>query len=336
MLQIVSTIARYFGRGGVHDGAGNRRNHTKYRNYRIGAFDGLPNEIVCLILENVDFYDINSVTTTCKRFLLMAHLYVPLVVQRTFGSTPHSLYKGLRDQIVATKNVSKSVQWFKMAGCDLDYNKEIAGSLIFHAVSNGNHACVKALIDNGASIHTKTSRNGVHPLHVACAMGDEVMVKLLLDNGVNVDVGTSRDDMTSLTIAMLGSHMGIVHLLLAHGANVNHKSAICGSSLLHTAVKQGTAQVVEVLLEAGADINSENTIRRTPLHIAVGAGNDSIVALLIKRGVNVNCGGQEGEFFTLQDGASTRQVRMPLTPAILATNKGFKQISRMLAAANAA
>ena len=75
------------------------------------------------------------------------------------------------------------------------------GDDLLAATRKGDIAQVKALLDKGANINSKTRYNQT-PLFFACDRGNLEMVKLLVERGADVNVKDNFYNATPLTWAM--------------------------------------------------------------------------------------------------------------------------------------
>jgi hypothetical protein len=85
------------------------------------------------------------------------------------------------------------------------------------ATRKGDLAQVKALLDKGVSVNSK-SPYGQTPLFFACDRGYTEIVKLLVDRGADVNVDDTFYHANALSWAARKDHTEIVKILLDHGA----------------------------------------------------------------------------------------------------------------------
>src|SRR5262245_28972362 len=85
----------------------------------------------------------------------------------------------------------------------------------------------------------------------AARRGDIAVVKAFLEKGVNVNSKT-RYGATALSYACDKGHAELVRLLIERGADVNVKDTFYGEVPLGWALSHGHAQIVKLLLEKGA------------------------------------------------------------------------------------
>src|SRR5580698_5198173 len=84
------------------------------------------------------------------------------------------------------------------------------------ATRKGDLAQVKALLDKGANVNSK-SPYGSTALFFACDRGHVAVVKLLIDRGADVNVEDTFYHANALSWAAQKNHLEIVRLLLDHG-----------------------------------------------------------------------------------------------------------------------
>lgn len=195
------------------------------------------------------------------------------------------------------------------------------------AITAGNVARVKLLLDSGADPNKRSPYNGplhdaarmgsaeitsvliragadvelsgfggVRPLHSAVLAGQAKVVTILLKSGAQVD---SRDNTgrTPLLAFMSGKVADVRTLiaLLEGGADPNLLDGPAPYHPLDYAAMHGRADVADLLIAFGADMNAkDNLYGGTPLHYAIADGpfgpqsHLEVVQLLIDRGADVN------------------------------------------------
>jgi cell wall assembly regulator SMI1/ankyrin repeat protein len=152
------------------------------------------------------------------------------------------------------------------------------------AVTSGNLALAKIVLEAGADSNGVSGPNGDTPLTVASYRGLDGMANLLIRAGANVNkenglklsplcIAASRDSR---------SHYNIVRVLLTAGADVNSGS---GATPLMCSC-YGLPETTCLLLEAGADVNAIRS-RGTALHIAVEENKPAIMAIILQHGANL-------------------------------------------------
>jgi hypothetical protein len=129
-----------------------------------------------------------------------------------------------------------------------------------------------------------------YPLHEAAIKGDLDQVRILVQAGHDID--KQRDGLTPLHFACARGHFNVVEYLIEHDADVNAKSSSMRTPL-HYATENGHAGVVEMLLARGANPNPKCPM--TPLHYACLKGYRVIVEILLKYGADANIRSEDGD-----------------------------------------
>jgi hypothetical protein len=130
--------------------------------------------------------------------------------------------------------------------CNIVFAEDLSDDLLA-ATRKGDLAAVKALLDRGVSVNSK-SPYGSTPLFFACDRGHVEIVKLLIDRGADVNVEDTFYHATALTWALQKNRPEIVKLLLDHGA----KSA---ADVLETGARSGNTQLMKIALEAKGGVD---------------------------------------------------------------------------------
>jgi hypothetical protein len=111
------------------------------------------------------------------------------------------------------------------------------------ATRKGDLAQVKALLDKGASVNSKSSY-GQTPLFFACDRGNMEIAKLLIERGADVNVEDTFYHASAISWAAQKKRYEIVTLLLDHGA----KSA---ADVVAMGAQMGDPRFVKIGLERG-------------------------------------------------------------------------------------
>ncbi|MFZ1962085.1 MAG: ankyrin repeat domain-containing protein [Roseiarcus sp.] len=128
----------------------------------------------------------------------------------------------------------------------------------------------------------------VPPLFDAVTRGDAAAVRALLDNGADVNGqisgevgnGMSVSGVTVLMDATFEGHLDVVQLLLDKEADVNAKDSN-GRTALMIASQNGHLDVVQALLSKGADVNAKRNDGATPMTLAK---DPEVKTLLVQAG----------------------------------------------------
>ena len=167
--------------------------------------------------------------------------------------------------------------------------------------------CVKALIDNGATVDV-TDTQGRTPLHIAIMRGHFRLIRLLATSPESFHF-KDNDGCTPLHYACKNSHLECIKefmvlipdvvsdlMKVANNDGTTPLSVRTGSggTILHVACEKGGINLVKKLLEGGADPNEPDEFGFTPLMRAVlntGVSDtdmSSIVTILCNSSCNVN------------------------------------------------
>ncbi len=184
---------------------------------------------------------------------------------------------------------------------------------LWWAVSAGNTAAVRILLDSGAVYdYAGDAWYREFPLLIAATNGDSEIVRLLLESGVNVNEHL-EDGKTALTTAMKNPE--VVRLLLEEGAEISDKDVLASTENLESLqlLQQrgvvltpeiatqallngvGDERVIPVLLETGVDVNIRSEWDSTPLMTAAYRNQPEGVRVLLEAGADVNFISSGGE-----------------------------------------
>ena len=131
--------------------------------------------------------------------------------------------------------------------------KSIHGLTALHqAASQGAIKVVKLLLASMADVNA-TDNQGYTPLHGAVSHGMDdtrrAVVEVLLESGANVNAKASRDGETPIHKAIARRDIAIVKLLIEYGADVN---AISNSGVTSLYFARSSSAISELLKEHGA------------------------------------------------------------------------------------
>jgi ankyrin repeat protein len=133
-------------------------------------------------------------------------------------------------------------------------DKAVLGVVLFELCQKGLVACMRILLEYGADINKKYTRDRT-PLFEACTRGHTAVVQALIECGANVD--QRCDDRSPLFEACTRGYDAIVRVLLEHGAGINSQSY--GATPLLVACIGGHGATVPILLEHGAKIDPQSS-----------------------------------------------------------------------------
>jgi hypothetical protein len=117
------------------------------------------------------------------------------------------------------------------------------GEDLLAAVRKGDIAAVRALLDKGANVNSK-SPYGATPLFFAADRGHTEIAKVLIERGADVTIKDTFYGATALTWAAEKERTEIIKLLLA-------KSASGVEDVLESGVEKGNVEMVKTALDKG-------------------------------------------------------------------------------------
>lgn len=156
--------------------------------------------------------------------------------------------------------------------CPLVAGAQDLSEEFFAAARKGDAAAVKAFLEKGMNVNSKT-RYGATALSYACDKGHVEVVKLLIERGADVNSRDTFYGEVPLGWALSKGHAEIVKLLLNNGAAGIERA-------LMTGVQTGNAAIVKAVVEKGPKLDTLNSA----LVRAYASGNKEIIDLLKKAG----------------------------------------------------
>jgi len=147
-------------------------------------------------------------------------------------------------------------------------------------------ACVRALLDKGASVNA-VNKDGNTPLIVAALAGHKNELTLLLEHGANVNQLNYMGSSAMMTACFFGQKE-CVEVLLAHAAtDIELRQAKTGDVALHAAAYTGRHEIVDLLLKKGAKKDAKSLLGLSALDLAQIKGHQNCVVLLQQQGGGV-------------------------------------------------
>lgn len=151
---------------------------------------------------------------------------------------------------------------------------------IHKAAALGQLDDTRAMLDADPSLVNLGGREGMTPLHHAVLGGRREMITMLLERGANIHARSSRD-FEAIDLALWNKRRGldaeIARLLLSRGATCDLTTATALGDL---------AAVRQMLDSDPSRIHETRPSGRRPLSAAVEFEHDDIVRLLLERGVD--------------------------------------------------
>ena len=215
---------------------------------------------------------------------------------------------------------------------------EAADARLKEAVRSGDHALLRALIEQGVGVNAPEG-DGATLLHWAVRWDDVAAVDLLLQAGARPGA-TNEYGVTPLSLACVNRSAPVVERLLAAGADASAATSM-GETVLMTCARTGAADSVRALLDAGAgNVNARESSRgQTALMWAVAQGHPDVVRLLIERGADVHARTETRSLLVSLGGrGAERAGNLPLggfMPLLFAARQGSVDSARLLLDAGA-
>ncbi len=148
-----------------------------------------------------------------------------------------------------------------------------AGDELLAAARKGDVAAVKALIDKGVDVNSK-SPYGSTALFFAADRGHTEVARVLLEHGANPNVKDTFYNATALTWAASKDRVEIVKMLLAKGADGV-------DMVLSSAVQSGNKELIKTAVDTG---KVKQSTLNYGLSMATKAKKDDIAEILKKAG----------------------------------------------------
>ncbi len=122
--------------------------------------------------------------------------------------------------------------------------------------------------------------------HRAVADSDDpALIEALLDQGASVETRSNLIANTPLHTAVLANRPAVARFLLVEGASTEARNAM-GETPLHYAALTANASMTAILLEAGAETDVQNVQGKTPLHYATSTGAEGVRQQLLDAGAD--------------------------------------------------
>ena len=159
-------------------------------------------------------------------------------------------------------------------GADVSKRDRIFISPLEKAVADGNDACVRLLLEDGASPNTTAGFFGVTPMHQVffCPHDRTDTLTALIEAGADVN-SCDVDGWTPLFWAAGRNGPGVLtnaRFLIENGANVNHVDAKA-RALAFLSLTHNDMALLRILVACGARLDFRTLTGRTILHITVSS-----------------------------------------------------------------
>ncbi|ROT69857.1 ankyrin repeat protein, partial [Penaeus vannamei] len=134
--------------------------------------------------------------------------------------------------------------------------QDVSGKSVLHTAVRQGSPMVGLLVDRGASVVCRDSKNGRTPIHIAAELGAKEILEMLLQKcpkGVDIKDGNR---MTPLHFAAERGHHNCCQILLRHGASPLARNKL-NETALHIAVRNCYKLTCEILLSHEHDLNKQ-------------------------------------------------------------------------------
>lgn len=171
-------------------------------------------------------------------------------------------------------------------------NSAVQTALLFEALEKNNLEKVRACLNSGADINSKTGKYGYTPLIYAVKQNRVDMVELLLKAKPNLNVA-DNNGRCAIHYAASDGNWKIWELIANSGADVNVKDSEGRTPLMR--VDQDCMDRAELLVKLGADVNARTDTGYTMLiNVCENNYGPEWVKFLIKSGADVNAKANNG------------------------------------------
>lgn len=194
-----------------------------------------------------------------------------------------------------------------MKSTALEFTRKMFSHLspLHKAVINKNIQLIHDLLDKGADVNAKDSREYNTPLHLVARRKRLCEIaKILTDAGADLEI-VNHLGLTPLHMAVMLYNIPVIEHLLACGANVNARDIANNTPLKHfvrqfperigEGLQARYLELAEKLLKNKADVNAVDELGYTPMHFAVIRSNNKLVELFLNFNPNLNIQSNNGE-----------------------------------------
>ena len=167
-------------------------------------------------------------------------------------------------------------------GADLNAGDNEGYTALTLAVWNSDIVKATWLLNNGAEVDLRPTRDVKTPLMYALIKDNVPMIELLVSRGANVNAVT-HDGRTPIMFASVNA----LPILYTHGADLSavDRGWRVGLSVLMSAIEDGEVSKAEWLIQHGADREFMNDFGETAVTCAITNEMSDILPLLYSRGV---------------------------------------------------
>mmetsp|Transcript_35105 Transcript_35105/g.105885 ORF Transcript_35105/g.105885 Transcript_35105/m.105885 type:complete len:373 (+) Transcript_35105:103-1221(+) len=201
-----------------------------------------------------------------------------------------------------------------------DFRK--GGSLLWHAINDGNAQAVDALLEGGYDVNLRAI-NSESPLHVAIRLGNAPLALKLLERGA--DPGQNGPcGYAALQYCAHYDRPDIASVLIQRGVDLEAANFTSGHSALFVAAKSNATNVLGLLIQHGARTDRHFHVGLTAAHEAASRNHTEAIALLLEANVDMNTVNRDGYsplHLAAQSGATEAAAMLARAPAVNPTQK---------------
>ncbi|VVC91355.1 unnamed protein product [Leptidea sinapis] len=180
----------------------------------------------------------------------------------------------------------------------LDGQNEEGETPLFKAIKNGHKECVKALLDQGASVKILLPGD-VNVLHVATEYDQKEILKILLEynngkilNMIDSLTANDRRGFGPIHFAVYNNSVDCLELLLSKNADIRLRTSSSphfSSTPLHLAAVKNYKEVAMFIIKYDKTVIHEvNSMGWFPLHSASHHGSRDVISLLLQEGADLS------------------------------------------------
>ncbi len=175
-------------------------------------------------------------------------------------------------------------------------NKDIsADTPLLAALSAPREDMIAALLDAGALVELRRTKDGATALHLAAGRNTSDHAVALLQAGADATC-RNNEGQTPFHLAAADGRIAVLQAMIDHGVDIDARNA-SGHTPLHTAVIKKQIDCVKILLAAGATVDAPmpDMYDETALMAAARRGYDEIAIELLVAGADALAQNKSGQ-----------------------------------------
>ena len=287
------------------------------------GLDGLPTELIGMIVTYIDALSLGQLASTCRRFSEILRSLLPKAAKGYALANEEDYTRCLTRYLGAYIPECPFIYRFQRAG----YSINLPRQPLADAIEKGRINAVKGFLDAGISPNSRDV-TGISMLGIAIGFRHTQIVELFLERGASLElypllpqpkmiciipycnletlkhivdkVDLSHicgDGGSVLHQAIRNDDPDVLELLVEKCANMLSLQDLKGETALFRAARlwenrNRQTAMVRILVEAGIDMNIRNAQNETAFHKACSHGSYEIVQFLLERGIETNIPGE--------------------------------------------